>query len=152
MNAQSWSLEKGKSETGLLFRPQFSSVSPSAPPLRPFTRCSDCGFLDNWQDCSLDGRLCRTVCQPGGIFAFSSITRHFPNLLKAKKHESYTGLLSSVCSQMFPTDVLKWREEFFLSITPACLTNGEDLSNARAHQRPASIVSQTLNCIINSNS
>ena len=50
------------------------------------------------------------------------------------------------------TDVLKWREEFFLSITPACLTNGEDLSNARAHQRPASIVSQTLNCIINSNS
>ena len=62
------------------------------------------------------------------------------------------GLLSIVCSQMLPTDVLKWREEFFLSITPACLTNGEDLSNARAHQRPASIVSQTLNCIINSNS
>ena len=39
---------------------------------------------------------------------------------------------------------------FFFQSPPACLTNGEDLSNARAHQRPASIVSQTLNCIINS--
>ena len=46
--------------------PLIPSVSPSA--LSVPHSLSDCllsiGFLDNWQDCSLDGQLCGAVCKP----------------------------------------------------------------------------------------